>query len=62
MHDPQESEEKKVTHRTLTIADLGWTEEQAAEIRAQLASFAEDWDDPAMDIYDNDQTLYSADC
>ena len=37
---------------SLTIKDLGWTQEQAAEIRARLASFAEDWDDPIMDVYD----------
>lgn len=28
-------------------------EAQAAEIRARLASFAEDWESPEMDIYDN---------
>lgn len=36
----------------LTISDLGWTRDQALAIRGQLASFAEDWDDPAMDVYD----------
>ncbi|GIK64925.1 MAG: hypothetical protein BroJett018_27190 [Chloroflexota bacterium] len=36
----------------LTIEDLGWTPDQAAAIRAQLSAFAEDWDDPAMDVYD----------
>lgn len=40
------------TQGPLTIADLGWTPEQAAAIRAQLAAFADDWDDPAMDVYD----------
>jgi hypothetical protein len=35
----------------LTIADLGWTEKDAARIRAQLSSFAEDWDDTKMDVY-----------
>jgi len=35
----------------LTIHDLGWTKEMARDVRAQLASFAEDWDDPAMDVY-----------
>lgn len=34
------------------ISDLGWTPEQAAEVRRRLLPFAEDWDDPAMDIYD----------
>ncbi len=31
----------------------GITEAHAAELRARLATFAEDWDDPAMDAYDN---------
>ena len=31
----------------------GFDEAQAAQLRAQLASFAEDWDSPEMDIYDN---------
>lgn len=35
----------------LTIYDLGWTREEAARVRAQMASFSADWDDPAMDIY-----------
>jgi hypothetical protein len=31
----------------------GITEEQASELRAQLATFAEEWDSPEMSIYDN---------
>ncbi len=31
----------------------GISEEQAREIRAQLASFAEEWDSSEMSIYDN---------
>jgi hypothetical protein len=30
----------------------GIDEAQAAELRARLATFAEDWDSPEMDIYD----------
>ena len=37
----------------LLVADLGWTPEQAADSRARLASFAEDWDAPGMDGYDD---------
>jgi hypothetical protein len=37
--------------RELTIKDLVWTREEAMQVRAQLATFAPDWDDPAMDIY-----------
>lgn len=39
-------------HR-LTIEDLSWTQEQAAQLRAQFAVFAEDWDDANMDVYND---------
>lgn len=39
------------TRLRLTIRDLGWTREQAMQVRAKLSSFAPDWDDPGMDIY-----------
>ncbi len=32
---------------------LGINEEQAAELRARLTTFAEDWDSPEMDMYDD---------
>lgn len=38
--------------KPLSIDALGWTRERAAQVRARLSSFAEDWDDPEMDIYD----------
>lgn len=52
--EPAECESTMVsdTARPVTIRHLGWTSEEAAEIRASLVSFAEDWDDPAMDVYD----------
>ncbi len=31
----------------------GINEEQASELRTQLASFAEEWDSPEMSVYDN---------
>jgi hypothetical protein len=37
--------------KELTIRDLGWTRERAREVRAKLGTFAVDWDDPRMDIY-----------
>ena len=40
-----------LTKNKLTIRDLGWTRERSSEVRAKLASFAADWDDPWMDIY-----------
>ena len=39
-------------HIPLRVADLGWTQEQAADTRARLASFTEDWDAPGMEGYD----------
>ena len=35
------------------IASLGWSQAQAGETRAKLASFAEDWDAPGMEQYDD---------
>jgi hypothetical protein len=31
----------------------GISEAEAAELRERLAAFAEDWDSPEMEIYDN---------
>jgi len=39
------------TEHKLTIRDLKWTRERAREVRAKLATFAVDWDDPSMDVY-----------
>jgi hypothetical protein len=32
----------------------GIDEAQAADLRARLKTFAEDWDSPEMDVYDDD--------
>jgi hypothetical protein len=32
---------------------MGIDENQAAELRSRLAAFAEEWDSPEMDIYDD---------
>ena len=40
-----------LTKNKLTIHDLGWTRERAREVRAKLATFAVDWDDARMDVY-----------
>lgn len=37
----------------LDLRERGIDEAQAAEMRARLASFAEDWESPEMDAYDN---------
>jgi hypothetical protein len=42
----------KAQARLLTARDLRWSREEAAAVRAKLSSFAADWDDPAMNVYD----------
>jgi hypothetical protein len=37
----------------IDLRTRGVNEEQAAELRARLATFAEDWDSPEMSIYDD---------
>jgi hypothetical protein len=39
--------------RWIDLQSRGIDEVQAAELRAQLAAFAEDWDSPEMDIYND---------
>lgn len=39
--------------RSVDLRAHGIDEAQAAELRAQLATFAEDWESPEMDIYDD---------
>lgn len=37
---------------SLLVHDLGWTLQEAAEIRQQLLPFEDDWNAPGMDAYD----------
>jgi len=37
----------------IDLQERGIDEAQAAELRAQLGSFAEEWDSPDMALYDN---------
>lgn len=37
----------------IDLREYGISEELAADLRARLATFAEDWDSPEMDIYDD---------
>ena len=37
----------------VSLRERGIDEAQAAELRARLAAFAEDWDSPEMAIYDD---------
>lgn len=34
-----------------TLAEVGLTKEEAANLRWRLQAFAEDWDSPDMDVY-----------
>jgi len=36
----------------IDLREMGVSEAEAAEMRNRVASFAEDWDRPEMDIYD----------
>jgi hypothetical protein len=36
-----------------TVAELGWSQAEAAEIRASLLAFEEDWNAPGMEAYDS---------
>jgi len=47
-----EGTQTDTTKRVLLIAELGWTKEEAAEVRARLSSFEQFWDAPGMDAYD----------
>ena len=38
---------------TINLSDRGFDEKQAAELRARLGAFAEDWESSEMDIYDD---------
>ncbi len=40
------------TKQPLTISDLGWSQEMAAQVRGLFSSFS-DWDYPSMDVYDD---------
>lgn len=42
--------------RGLSLRERGIDEAQAADLRARLTTFAEDWDSPEMDIYDDYET------
>ena len=39
--------------RKITLQSRGIDEQQAADLRARLKTFAEEWQSPEMDVYDN---------
>ncbi len=46
-------ERDAVGRRSVLLADHGITSTQASELRARFASFAEEWERPEMDVYDD---------
>ena len=42
-----------LTSGNIDLSARGIDEAQAANLRARLTTFAEEWDSPEMDIYDN---------
>ena len=43
----------------VTLSKRGINKAQARKLRAQLATFAEDWDSPEMSAYDNYDSIKS---
>jgi len=43
----------------INLKNRGIDKTQAAELRARLSTFAEDWESPEMDIYDNYDAIKS---
>lgn len=43
---------RKSADENVILQDYGISEKEAAEQHAALASFAEDWDSPEMEVYD----------
>ena len=41
------------TRQVISLEKYGIDSAQAAELRASLASFSEDWNQPEMDVYDD---------
>jgi hypothetical protein len=60
LETPPQMNEARVVVTFLTgpnpvdLAERGIGSAQAADLRARLRTFAEDWDRPEMDIYDED--------
>lgn len=40
-----------LTSAPVDLGERGIDEQQAADLRRRLATFAEDWDNPEMDVY-----------
>jgi hypothetical protein len=48
------SEDEAASYRVVNLRDRGVGEAQAADLRARLETFAEDWERPEASVYDQD--------
>ncbi len=53
VHDPTPVVVTFLEPRTIDLRAEGIDEKQAADLRARLATFVEDWESPEMDVYDD---------
>lgn len=62
LHFPEEAQVivTFLTAPLLDLADRGIDQAQAADLRARLRTFAPDWDQPEMDIYNDYDTVKAA--
>lgn len=52
-HHPQEAGEPRTPVPGRSLSEVGMTPDEAKALRARLASFAREWDDPRMDVYND---------
>lgn len=51
--DYQKAKPNRFSSHEINLASQGINQEEAAILRASLATFADDWNSPEMSIYDN---------
>lgn len=51
---PGKHADERSRPRGTPIEKLGWTREMALEARQRVASLLDDWEDPSMDVYDEE--------
>lgn len=51
--DVEETVRTTIYEQGVTLSDYGISPAQAAELRASFATFADEWERPEMDVYDD---------
>ena len=51
--EPEAGPHARGTAEAADLRERGIDEQKAAELRDRLATFAEDWNSPAMEVYDD---------